>query len=199
MLGIATDFLINGQIRYPKVRLIDSDGSQVGVVDIEKARDLAKERELDLVLIAQTAEPPVCKIADYGHLRYEAMKKEKSQRKSSKSTSLKELKLSVKIGTHDFEVRKRAAENFLNSGLKVKLSLMFKGREAVHPEVGRDLLNRFCESLSEISQAEWMEDGKGENRRSLVIVLTPKKAPKPGKSETKSDVKVESKKEEVKG
>ncbi len=146
-------------------------------------------------MIAQTAEPPVCKIADYGHLRYEAMKKEKSQRKSSKSTALKELKLSVKIGAHDFEVRRRAAENFLNDGLKVKLSLMFKGREAVHPEVGRDLLNRFCQSLSEISQAEWMEDAKGENRRSLVIVLTPKKVAKT----TKSEVKVESKKEEVKG
>jgi translation initiation factor IF-3 len=76
---------------------------------------------------------------------------------------------------------------------------MFKGREAVHPEVGRDLLNRFCDALSEISQAEWMEDGKGENRRSLVIVLTPKKVAKTTKSETKSDVKMESKKEEVKG
>jgi translation initiation factor IF-3 len=152
--------------------VVSSEGKQLGVMPAEKARNLARESGLDLVLIAPTGKPPVCRIADLGKLKYEAEKKEKEARKSSKGVGvLKELKLSVKIGEHDFQVVLRKAIAFLTKKHKVKVSLRFRGREIVHPELGIKVLERLVGDVAEVGTPESPPKRLGRN---LFLMLTPK-------------------------
>jgi len=154
------------------VRLIDEDGSQVGVKEIKEALDYAHSKDLDLVEVASQADPPVARIMDYGKYRYEQEQKAKLARKHQSQIHVKEIKLRPKIGVHDYETKKGHVVRFLNQRAKVKVTIMFRGRETSHPERGRDLLMRLAEDVAEIGQIESppLLDG-----RNMVMVLGPTK------------------------
>jgi len=163
---------VNDAIRSSRVRLIDEDGSQVGVKDTKEAIAYAHSKDLDLVEVASQADPPVARIMDYGKYRYEQEQKAKLARKHQSQIHVKEIKLRPKIGTHDYETKKGHVVRFLNQRAKVKVTIMFRGRETTHPERGRDLLMRLAEDVSEIGQIESppLLDG-----RNMVMVLGPTK------------------------
>lgn len=163
---------INEEIRDKEVRLIDSDGTQMGVVSLQQAMDLAVERGLDLVKIAPKAEPPVCRVMDYGKFRFEQAKKDKEARKNQKTVDIKEVRLSAKIDVHDFDVRVKAAEKFLKAGDKVKASIRFRGREMAHTDIGLTVMQRFAEACVEFGTVE--KPAKLEGRQMLMF-LAPKK------------------------
>mgnify|MGYP002724190032 CR=1 FL=1 len=162
---------INGEIREREVRLIDADGTQLGVMPTRKAMDIATERKLDLVNVAPTAKPPVCKILDYGKYKYELAKKEKEARKNQKTITVKEVRMTPNIDTHDLEVKVKRAIDFLENGDKVKVSVRFRGRELGHTELGREVLDQFVEMVSEYSTVEKKPAMEG---RSMVMFLAPK-------------------------
>ncbi len=164
---------INEAIRAPNVRLVDADGSQIGVKARDEALEYAFSKNLDLVEIAPTADPPVCRVMDYGKYRYEQEQKAKTARKHQSQIHVKEIKMRPKIGVHDYETKKGHVKRFLNSRAKVKVTIMFRGREQTHPERGRDLLMRLAEDVKEIGQIESppLQDG-----RNMVMVLGPTKA-----------------------
>ena len=164
---------INEAIRASNVRLVDSDGSQIGVKSRDEALEYAYGKNLDLVEIAPTADPPVCRVMDYGKYRYEQEQKAKTARKHQSQIHVKEIKMRPKIGVHDYETKKGHVVRFLNSRAKVKVTIMFRGREQTHPERGRDLLMRLAEDVKEIGQIESppLQDG-----RNMVMVLGPTKA-----------------------
>src|SRR5256885_7069116 len=159
-------------IRAPKVRLIDSDGEQLGIKETAEALEYAFGKNLDLVEVAAQADPPVAKVMDYGKYRYEQEQKAKLARKHQVSINVKEIKLGPKIGIHDYNTKKGHVERFLNQRAKVKVTIMFRGRETTHPERGRDLLMRLAEDVKEIGQVESppLLDG-----RNMVMVLAPTK------------------------
>ncbi|MDX6414178.1 MAG: translation initiation factor [Gaiellaceae bacterium] len=161
---------INDGIRSPKVRLVDEDGSQIGVKDTKEALAYAESKQLDLVEVAAQADPPVARVMDYGKYRYEQEQKAKLARKHQITILLKEIKLRPKIGIHDYNTKKGHVERFLNQRAKVKVTIMFRGREQYHPERGRDLLMRLAEDVKEIGQVESppLQDG-----RNMVMVLGP--------------------------
>jgi len=163
---------INEMIRAPKVRLVDDDGSQIGVKDTNEAREYAWAKNLDLVEVAAQADPPVAKVMDYGKYRYEQEQKAKLARKHQVSVNIKEIKLRPKIGIHDYNTKKGHVQRFLNQRAKVKVTIMFRGREQAHPERGRDLLMRLAEDVKEIGQIESppLQDG-----RNMIMVLGPTK------------------------
>jgi len=163
---------INEMIRAPKVRLVDEDGSQIGVKDTNEAREYAWGKNLDLVEVAAQADPPVARVMDYGKYRYEQEQKAKLARKHQVSVNVKEIKLSPKIGIHDYNTKKGHVVRFLNQRAKVKVTIMFRGREQSHPERGRDLLMRLAEDVKEIGQIESppLQDG-----RNMVMMLGPTK------------------------
>jgi translation initiation factor IF-3 len=163
---------INEMIRAPKVRLVDEDGSQIGVKDTNEAREYAWGKNLDLVEVAAQADPPVARVMDYGKYRYEQEQKAKLARKHQVSVNVKEIKLRPKIGIHDYNTKKGHVTRFLNQRAKVKVTIMFRGREQSHPERGRDLLMRLAEDVKEIGQIESppLQDG-----RNMVMVLGPTK------------------------
>lgn len=165
---------INEQIRDREIRLVDSDGSQLGVMPLQKARELAEQRNLDLVKIAPQATPPVCKIIDYGKLRFEQSKREKEQRKNQRTVEIKEVRLSLNIDTHDFETKRNHAVRFIGEGNKVKASIRFRGREMGHPELGQEIMRRFAESMADVANVE--KPAKLEGRTMLMFL-----APKPVK------------------
>ncbi|WP_324825992.1 translation initiation factor IF-3 [Sinanaerobacter sp. ZZT-01] len=162
---------INEEIREKEVRLIDTDGTQLGVVSIQEAMDRANDAKLDLVNIAPNAKPPVCKILDYGKYRYEIQKKEKEARKKQKVIQVKEIRLSTFIEEHDLAVKANNAAKFLKDGDKVKVSLRFKGREKGYSNVGQNVMEKFYEIVSEISVQEKKPQFEG---RSLYMILAPK-------------------------
>jgi translation initiation factor IF-3 len=164
---------INEAIRVPQVRLVDSDGSQIGVKPKDEALEYAYGKNLDLVEIAPNADPPVCRVMDYGKYRYEQEQKAKTARKHQLQIHVKEIKMRPKIGVHDYETKKGHVKRFLNARAKVKVTIMFRGREQSHPERGRDLLMRLAEDVKEIGQIESppLQDG-----RNMVMVLGPTKA-----------------------
>ena len=166
------------------MRLIDEDGSQVGVKEIEEALEYAHSKDLDLVEVASQADPPVARIMDYGKYRYEQEQKAKLARKHQSQIHVKEIKLRPKIGHHDYETKKGHVVRFLNQRAKVKVTIMFRGRETTHPERGRDLLMRLAEEVEEIGQIESppLLDG-----RNMVMVLGPTK----NAGVTKSDAETE--------
>ena len=175
---------INELIRAPKVRLVDEDGSQIGVKDTNEAREYAWGKNLDLVEVAAQADPPVARVMDYGKYRYELEQKAKLARKHQVSINVKEIKFRPKIGIHDYNTKKGHVERFLNQRAKVKVTIMFRGREQSHPERGRDLLMRLAEDVKEIGQVESppLLDG-----RNMVMVLGPTK----NAGVTKDDAKAE--------
>src|SRR5581483_5789055 len=163
---------INDAIRVPRVRLIDDDGAQLGIKTTDDAREYAYGKNLDLVEVAAQADPPVAKVMDYGKYRYEQEQKAKQARKHQSQIHVKEIKLRPKIGVHDYNTKKGHVERFLNQRAKVKVTIMFRGRETTHPERGRDLLMRLAEDVKEIGAIESppLLDG-----RNMVMLLGPTK------------------------
>ena len=163
---------INDAIRASRVRLIDDDGSQLGIKTTDDAREYAYGKNLDLVEVAAQADPPVAKIMDYGKYRYEQEQKAKQARKHQSQIQVKEIKFRPKIGVHDYNTKKGHVERFLNQRAKVKVTIMFRGREQTHPERGRDLLLRLADDVKEIGQIESqpLQDG-----RNMVMLLGPTK------------------------
>jgi len=159
-------------IRAPKVRLVDENGEQLGIKTADEAREYAWGKNLDLVEVAAQADPPVTRVMDYGKYRYEQEQKAKLARKHQVSINVKEIKLRPKIGIHDYNTKKGHVERFLNQRAKVKVTIMFRGRETSHPERGRDLLMRLAEDVKEIGQVESppLLDG-----RNMVMLLGPTK------------------------
>jgi len=161
---------INESIRVPNVRLVDSDGSQVGIKPTAEALEYAYSKDLDLVEVAAGADPPVARIMDYGKYKYEQEQKAKTARKHQSQIQVKEIKLRPKIGVHDYETKKGHVARFLGNRAKVKVTIMFRGREQTHPERGRDLLMRLAEDVKELGSIESppLQDG-----RNMVMVLAP--------------------------
>lgn len=171
MRNINKENQINEEIRDREVRVIDGDGTQLGIMKIEEALQLSIDKKLDLVKIAPKANPPVCKIMDYGKYKYDLQKKEKDARKKQKVIELKEIRLSTFIEEHDLMVKANNASRFLKDGDKVKVSLRFRGRERDHVDVGRKVMSRFAEAISEIGTVERIPLLEG---RSLIMILAPK-------------------------
>jgi translation initiation factor IF-3 len=163
--------MINEQIRDKEVRLIDSEGEQLGIVSTKDAMQLAKDKNLDLVKIAPTAKPPVCKIIDYGKYRYELARKEKEAKKKQKVIDVKEVRLSTNIEENDLNTKANQAKKFLEKGDKVKVSLKFKGREMTRISAGRLVLDKFAELLNEVAVIDKPAKLEG---RSMVMFLSEK-------------------------
>ena len=159
-------------IRVPRVRLVDSDGAQIGIKQTSEALEYAYSKNLDLVEVAAQADPPVARVMDYGKYRYEQEQKAKLARKHQTQINVKEIKLRPKIGIHDYNTKKGHVERFLNQRAKVKVTIMFRGREQYHPERGRDLLMRLAEDVKELGLIESppLQDG-----RNMVMLLGPTK------------------------
>lgn len=153
------------------MRLIGEDGSQLGIVEISKAQQMAVDANLDLVKIAPQAKPPVCKIMDYGKYKFEAAKREKENRKNQKVIDVKEVRLSPAIDTHDFETKLNSAIKFLKSGNKVKVTVRFRGREIHHSAIGAELLQKFAEAAAEYGSVD--KNAKLEGR-SMAMYMAPK-------------------------
>ncbi len=162
----------NTDIKFKEVRVIDSDGSQLGIIPIAKALDAAYAKDLDLVCMSPNAEPPVCKIMDYGKYKFEQMKREKEAKKNQKVIEVKEIRIiGLGIDTHDFETKGNHAIRFLKDGNKVKVAIRFRGRELGHPEIGLDLMAKFaeyCEDYGTVEKAAKMEG------RNMLMFLAPK-------------------------
>ena len=165
---------INERIKYPQLRVVDSDGKQLGVIDRLKALEIASQRELDLVLVSEKANPPVCRIMDYGKYKFEQEKKAKEARKKSHQTEVKEVKMRYKIDQHDYQVRISQATRFLKAGDKVKCTVIFRGREIQHTALAETLLKRMAKDLEE--KAEVQQSPKREGR-NMIMFLTPRKTP----------------------
>lgn len=182
---------VNEAVRAKEVRLIDEDGSQLGIMSTASALELASQRDLDLVEISPAAAPPVCKLMDYGKFRFEKQKREKEQRKNQKIVEIKEIRLSLNIGDHDFDTKLGHAMKFLQEGNKVKASIRLRGREMAHASRGNIVMSRFAEALSELGNVE--KEPKLEGR-SIQMFIAPK--PASAKAEKKSGDKAASQKEE---
>lgn len=167
-----SDLMINEQIRDKEVRVIGEDGEQLGIMSSKEALKLAKEAELDLVKIAPTAKPPVCKIVDYGKYRYEQMRKEKEAKKKQKTIDIKEIRFSPNIDTNDLNTKINQARKFLSKGDKVKVAIRFRGRELAHTEIGIDILNNFAAQLEDVAVVEKPAKVEG---RSMVMFLAEKR------------------------
>ncbi len=163
--------MINEEIRDKEIRLIGVNGEQIGILLTKEALQMAINVNLDLVNIAPTATPPVCKIMDYGKYRYEQQKKEKEARKNQKIVELKEIRLSATIDEHDYQTKLRNAQKFLKEGDKVKLTIKFRGREITHPEIGLRILERLANEVSELSTVERKAKLEG---KSMILILAPK-------------------------
>jgi translation initiation factor IF-3 len=175
---------INERIRAARCRLIGVDGSQLGIFTIDDALRIADDQGLDLVEIAPGADPPVCRIMDYGKYKYEQTQKAKLARKHQTKIEIKEIKFRPKIDTHDYETKKRHVVRFLESGAKVKVTIMFRGREMVHAERGLAILERLAEDVSDLASIETQPKLEGRNMHMLIAPL--KKAPAKPVKETAS-------------
>lgn len=164
--------MINEEIREKEVRVIDENGVQLGVMPIKDAQKLAYDAELDLVLYVPTAQPPVCKIADYGKLRYDEMRKEKESKKNQKVVEVKEIRLSPNIDVHDLNTKVEAARKFLKAGNRVKITLRFRGREITHMAESKHILTDFAEALADVAVVE--KEPKVEGK-SMSMFLAKKK------------------------
>lgn len=160
--------MINEEITAKSVRLIGSEGEQLGILDIKEAQAMADEQELDLVLMSPNADPPVCKIMDYGKYRFDQMKKEKENRKNQHVVDTKEIKMTPSIDTHDFETKMNHAKKFLTGGDKLKVTIRFRGREVNHSLLGTQLLERVEETLKDYGNIE--KKPKLEGRNMFMIV-----------------------------
>lgn len=147
-------FKLNHEIKSPTVRLLGADGSQLGVVTLSQALQMASEQGYDLAEVSPAAKPPVCKLLDWGKYQYEQEKQAAKSRKKQKTIEVKQIRMGLKIGDHDIEVKRKAARKFLDAGNKVKITARFKGREMTHQDLGRAVLNKFFEGLSDIAIIE---------------------------------------------
>lgn len=163
---------INERIRFPKIRLIDTDGSQVGIVSRNEALKMAEEKELDLVLVSEKADPPVCRIMDYGKFKFEQEKKAREARKKQHTAEVKEVKMRYNIGEHDYNVRLKSAQQFVSDGDKVKATVMFRGREIQHTNLAEDLLMRLAKDLEAVAELQQAPKKEGRN---MTMILTPKR------------------------
>ncbi len=168
---ISKEWRINEEIRVREVRLIDENQEQAGIVPVRDALQMAVEKGLDLVEIAPGAKPPVCRLMDYGKFRYEQSKRDKEARKKQKVITVKEVKMRTRIEEHDFEVKSKNARKFLEGGDKVKVTIMFKGREISHADLGKDLCDKLALDLADIALVE--RDPKVEGR-NMVMFLSPR-------------------------
>ena len=169
-VGISVEPRINDRIRVPEVRLVGPNGEQIGVTRIEDAIRMAQENDLDLVEVAPEARPPVAKIMDYGKFKYQEALKARENRRSQVNAVVKEMKLRPRIESHDYDTKKSHIERFLLGGDKVKVTIMFRGREQSRPEMGYKLLSRLAEDLAEVSMVEFAPKQDGRN---MVMVLAP--------------------------
>jgi len=165
------ELLINEEIRDKEVRLVGEDGAQLGIFPIAEAMRISLEQNLDLVKIAPQANPPVCRIMDYGKHRFEQAKREKEARKNQKIVETKEIRLSLNIDKHDFETKLKNAIKFLSHGDKLKVSIRFKGRQMAHPELGQELMKRFAEAVAEYGTIDKLPKLDG---RSMIMFVTSK-------------------------
>jgi translation initiation factor IF-3 len=174
--NIIKELRVNERIRGKEIRLVGEKGEQLGIMALYQAREVAKKHNLDLVEVAPTAVPPVCRLMDYGKYKYQQNRKEREARKSQRTSLLREVRMRPKIGGHDFEAKARSARRLLEGGDKVKVTIMFRGRENAHPELGLRLLERMFESLKEVASI-----GKQPTREGarLHIILTPQTVHKP--------------------
>jgi translation initiation factor IF-3 len=154
------------------VRAIDTDGTQLGVISSREAREIAEEKDLDLVLVSDKADPPVCRIMDYGKYKFEQEKKRKEAKRKQHAAEVKEVKMRYKIEEHDYNVRLSQAQRFLKSGDKVKATVMFRGREIQHSDLAETLLNRMATDLKELAE---VQQGPKREGRSMMMLLSPKK------------------------
>ena len=161
---------VNERIRAKEVRLVGEKGEQLGIMPLFQAREVARKHNLDLVEVAATAVPPVCRLLDYGKYKYEQNKKEREARKGQKVSLLREVRLRPKIGNHDFEAKARSARKLLDRGDKVNVMILFRGREITHPEIGLRLLQRMQESLEEVASVERQPSMDG---RRMSLILSP--------------------------
>lgn len=162
---------MNEAIRAREVRLIDSEGEQLGIVAIREALRIASEKGLDLVNVAPTAKPPVCRIMDYGKYKYEQSKREKEARKNQKVIEIKEIRMTPNIEEHDFETKLRNVMKFLEDGDKVKATVRFRGREITHTSIGQKVLEKMAEATREVATVERFPKLEG---RSMIMILAPK-------------------------
>jgi translation initiation factor IF-3 len=169
---ISAELRINDRIRVPEVRLVGPEGEQVGIVRIEDALRLAQESDLDLVEVAPMARPPVAKLMDYGKFKYESAQKAREARRNQALTVIKEMKLRPKIDPHDYETKKGHVERFLRQGDKVKVTIMFRGREQSRPELGFRLLQRLADDVSELG---FVESAPRQDGRNMIMVMAPHK------------------------
>jgi translation initiation factor IF-3 len=169
--GIAKESGINWGIRAQEVRVIDSAGKQAGIMPLKEAMKIAEEQGLDLVEVAPNANPPVCRVMNYGKYKYQQSKRSQEARKHQTVIQVKEVKLRPRTEEHDFQFKLRHAKRFLSEGNKVKISILFRGRELAHPEFGRDMMNRFLEEVKDIMVVEQAPRLEGRN---MVMVVAPK-------------------------
>ncbi len=163
---------INERIRFPTIRVIDNERNQLGILSPEEALNIAEERGLDLVLVSETADPPVCRIMDYGKYKFEQDKKKKDAKKKQHTADVKEVKMRYKIEEHDYNVRVNQAERFLKSGDKVKATITFRGREIQHSDLAEALLKRMADDLTELAEVQQYPKREGRN---MMMLLSPKK------------------------
>jgi translation initiation factor IF-3 len=161
---------VNGAIRAKEVLVIAPDGAQIGIKKLNEAMWLAEQLDLDLVEVAPNAKPPVCRLMDYGKYKYEQSVKAREARKKQTRTTIKELRMKVRIGEHDFDITRRKAQEFLEEGDKVKVTIRFRGREQERPAFGKELLDRLAEALSDVATTEQTAKLEG---RSMTMVLAP--------------------------
>jgi len=167
----AQETRINGEIRAKEVRLIGVDGSQLGIYDNASAQRIAEDQDLDLVEIAPNADPPVCRIMDYGKFKYEQAVKAKKARKNQTKIEIKEMKFRPKIDTGDYETKKGHVLRFLNKGNKVKITIMFRGREMAHPEQGLTILEKLADDLKDLAVIEQQPKMEGRNMHMMIAPL----------------------------
>jgi translation initiation factor IF-3 len=180
---ISTELRINDRIRVPEVRLVGPNGETVGIVPTDQALKLAQEADLDLVEVAPTARPPVCKLMDYGKFKYENAQKAREARRNQTNVVIKEMKLRPKIDAHDYETKKGHVVRFLSQGDKVKITIMFRGREQHRPELGYRLLQRLAEDVNELG---FVESNPKQDGRNMIMVLGPHKKKAEAKLEAKA-------------
>lgn len=173
MKDIKQDQLINEQIKFREVQVIDESGEKLGKMQIDQALEIASEKNLDLVLVSSNPENPVCKIMNYGKHKFEQAKREKESKKKQKSLEIKELRVTPNIETHDFNFKAKNAKKFLSEGNKVKITVRFRGREVNYVKMGEEVLNNFIEELSEFATVEKKPFLEGKN---MFIILAPIKS-----------------------
>lgn len=166
---------VNDQIRGKEIRVISDDGEQLGIMSVREAMKIAEEKGMDLVKVAPNAKPPVCRIMDFGKYKYEQSKREKEARKKQTIINVKEVKMRPNIEEHDFQTKARNAERFLKQGDKVKVTIMFRGREITHPQLAEELLNKLAERVKDLANVEKGAKIEGKN---MTMILAPKQQDK---------------------